>query len=64
MADNSLGGKEISTSALAKELNKNPQEVFERLADMGLLVRNGKNWELTALGQGKERISMRRRGIF
>jgi hypothetical protein len=45
--------KELSTSALAKELNKNSQEVFQKLSDRGLIIRTGNNWELTAHGKSK-----------
>jgi hypothetical protein len=45
--------KELSTTALAKELNKTPQELFQQLSDKGLLVRKDNNWELTANGQLK-----------
>jgi hypothetical protein len=36
--------KEFSTSALAKELNKNSQELFHQLTDMGLIVKTDKCW--------------------
>jgi hypothetical protein len=36
---------ELSTSALAKELNINPQDLFQQLADMGLIVKKEKNWK-------------------
>ena len=45
--------KELSTTALAKELNKNAQDLFRQLFDMGLIVRNGDNWDLTANGKLK-----------
>jgi|WetSurMetagenome_2_1015567.scaffolds.fasta_scaffold414720_3 hypothetical protein len=31
--------KEYSTSALAKEMNKYPQDLFQQLADMGFIMR-------------------------
>jgi hypothetical protein len=45
--------QELSTTALAKELNKSTQELFQQLSDMGLILRNGDNWELTAAGKLK-----------
>jgi hypothetical protein len=45
--------KELSTSALAKELNKNSQEMFQKLSDKGLITRNGNNWDLTINGKAK-----------
>jgi hypothetical protein len=45
--------KELSTTALAKELNKTTQDLFHQLSDIGLIVRNGDNWELTAAGKLK-----------
>lgn len=53
MNDKHDGGRELSTSALAKDLKKSPQETFEQLAEMGFIVRKGKNWELTATGRAK-----------
>ena len=45
--------KEISTSVLGKELNKNSQEIFQQLSEKGLIIRNGNNWDLTATGKAK-----------
>jgi hypothetical protein len=45
--------KDLSTTALAKELNKESQDLFRQLFEMGLIVRNGDNWELTAAGKLK-----------
>jgi hypothetical protein len=45
--------KEFSTSTLAREMNKNPQDLFQQLADMGFIVKKEKNWELTDVGRSK-----------
>jgi hypothetical protein len=45
--------KEYSTSALAKEMNKYPQDLFQHLADMGFIVKKEKNWELRDAGRSK-----------
>ncbi len=45
--------KELSTTALAKEVNKSTQDLFEQLAHMGLIVRTGNTWQLTATGRLK-----------
>ncbi len=45
--------KELSATALAKELKKTPDDVRQHLSDMGLIVRTGDTWELTAAGQSK-----------
>lgn len=45
--------KELSTSALAKELHVTTQSLFEKLAEMGLLSRVSNNWELTPAGKIK-----------
>jgi hypothetical protein len=45
--------KEISTSVLAKEMNKNSQELFQQLTDLGLIIKKDKNWELTDAGRSK-----------
>jgi hypothetical protein len=34
--------KEFSTSALAKEMNKNPQELFQQLIEIGFIVKKDK----------------------
>ncbi len=45
--------KGLSTTALAKKLNKSSQELFQQLFDLGLIVKKGSNWELTASGSAK-----------
>jgi hypothetical protein len=45
--------KEFSTSALAKELKKNPQDLFQQLADIGFIEKKDNNWELTDAGRSK-----------
>lgn len=45
--------KELSTTSLAKELNKSTQIIFQKLADMRLIVRNGESWDLTQAGKAK-----------
>ncbi|MFH1032449.1 MAG: glycerol kinase [Chloroflexota bacterium] len=44
---------ELSTSALAKALGMDSQILFKQLAEMGLIVRNANNWELTSAGKLK-----------
>lgn len=53
MSDKRGSEKELSTSALAKALGKNPQALFNQLADMGLIVRNADSWGLTDTGKLK-----------
>lgn len=45
--------KEFSTTALAKKLNKNPQDLFQQLHQLGLITRAGKDWQLTEAGIAK-----------
>ena len=45
--------KELSTTALAKKLNKNPQDLFQQLQQIGLISRSGKDWQLTEAGLSK-----------
>lgn len=45
--------KELSTSALGKELNKSSQEIFQELSEMGFITRRGNAWELTSVGKLK-----------
>jgi hypothetical protein len=53
MSDEKSVEKELSTTSLSKELNKSSQDLFKQLADMGLIIRNGNNWDLTASGRVK-----------
>jgi hypothetical protein len=50
MADTRDYTKDLSTSALAKAINKPPQALFQQFVDMGLIVKNGDNWDLTPNG--------------
>ena len=45
--------KELSTTALAKKLNKNPQDFFQQLLQMGLIIKSGNEWQLTETGRLK-----------
>lgn len=53
MSDKLENGKELSTSALAKALGKSSQALFQQLVEMGLIVRNANNWDLTSAGKLK-----------
>ncbi|MBI2980350.1 MAG: glycerol kinase [Chloroflexi bacterium] len=53
MNDKPESRKELSTTALAKALKKNAQDVFEQLAHVGLIVRTDNTWQLTATGKLK-----------
>jgi hypothetical protein len=43
--------KKISTSALAKKLNIQPKELFNKLFDLGYIERDGEYWKITKKGQ-------------
>ncbi len=43
--------KKISTSALAKKLNIQPKELFNKLSDSGYIERDGEHWKITKKGQ-------------
>ena len=45
--------KQLSTTALSKSLNISSRELFIRLSELGLILREGKSWILTP--QGKEK---------
>jgi hypothetical protein len=45
--------KELSTTALARKLNRNPQDLFQQLQQMGLIIKSGKEWQLTESGVAK-----------
>jgi hypothetical protein len=53
MNDVSNHEKELSTTALAKELNKSSQELFQKMAELGFINRTGNTWDLTAAGKLK-----------
>ena len=42
-----------SATSLAKELNISSTDLFNKLEASGLIVRNGKLWDLTFLGKAK-----------
>ena len=44
-------GKELSTTVLAKELKMSSKAMFQQLVEVGLINRNGENWELTPAGK-------------
>ena len=44
---------ELSTTTLAKEMNLSLADVFQKLVESGLIIRNGDNWELTKTGESK-----------
>jgi hypothetical protein len=50
MDNTRTANRELSTTALAKELNLTTKAVFQMLLDMGLIVRNGNIWDLTSTG--------------
>ena len=45
--------KEFSTTKLAKEMNMSTNDLFQKLLEFGLIVRNNSNWELTDIGKSK-----------
>lgn len=45
--------KELSTTLLAKALKMTPKAMFQQLIEVGLITRNGENWELTEAGKSK-----------
>jgi hypothetical protein len=53
MADTRDYSKDLSTTALAKALNKTTQEMFQQLVAMGLIVNNRDTWDLTPNGKAK-----------
>lgn len=50
---NIITKKELSSTALAKELHVPVNTVFERLNNMGFIVRKNDSWELTRIGIDK-----------
>jgi len=47
------GHKELSITALAKELNMSTQAMFQHLVEAGLILRTGNSWQLTPAGKSK-----------
>jgi hypothetical protein len=45
--------KELSTTALAKKLNRNAPDLFQELQNSGLITKSGKDWQLTQAGLEK-----------
>ena len=45
--------KEFSTTNLAKELKISTHDMFQKLLELGLIVRNNTDWDLTHMGKSK-----------
>ena len=43
----------LSTSQVAKAVNRPRREVFDRLKELGLTTHNGESWELTEAGRSQ-----------
>ncbi len=52
MADKQTN-KELSTTALAKEMKRSTPAMFEYLQEVGLILRSGNNWQLTPAGKSR-----------
>jgi len=50
---NNSSNKELSTTLLAIELKMPTKAMFQQLVEVGLITRNGQNWELTPAGKYK-----------
>jgi hypothetical protein len=50
---NNSSNKELSTTLLAIELKMPTKAMFQQLVEVGLITRNGQNWELTPAGKSK-----------
>jgi hypothetical protein len=53
MDDKDTNSKELSTSALAKELKISTQSMFQRLLEEGFITKNEAVWDLTNAGKSK-----------
>lgn len=53
MNDKNTASKQLSTSALAKELKMSSQAMFQHLLEVGLITRNEDSWDLTPAGKSK-----------
>jgi hypothetical protein len=53
MVSNDSSKKELYTTYLAKELKMSTKEMFQQLVEVGLIIRNGDDWELTQAGKSK-----------
>ena len=53
MNDKNTASKQLSTSALAKELKMSSKAMFQHLLEVGLIIRNEDSWDLTPAGKSK-----------
>ncbi len=53
MQQRSESNKEFSTTNLAKELKISTHDMFQKLLELGLIVRNNTDWDLTHMGKSK-----------
>ena len=53
MVSNDSSKKELYTTYLAKELKMSTKAMFQQLVEVGLIIRNGDDWELTQAGKSK-----------
>ena len=53
MVSNDSSKKELYTTYLAKELKMSTKAMFQQLVEVGLIIRNGEDWELTPAGKSK-----------
>ena len=53
MVSNNSSKKELYTTYLAKELKMSTKAMFQQLVEVGLIIRNGDDWELTQAGKSK-----------
>jgi len=53
MQQRSESNKELSTTNLAKELKISTHDMFQKLLELGLIVRNNTVWDLTQTGKSK-----------
>jgi len=53
MNDKNTASKQLSTSALAKELKMSSQAMFQHLLEVELITRNKDSWDLTPAGKSK-----------
>ena len=53
MTSSSDTEQQLSTWAFARALNRSPEEIDQRLATLGLILRHGDTWDLTPSGKSK-----------
>jgi len=53
MVSNNSSKKELYTTYLSKELKMSTKAMFQQLVEVGLIIRNGDDWELTQAGKSK-----------